>query len=124
MERDLQTIHDEFAKRLASGERTLASFQNRIAEKGLPQALRNSDPAFAAAGQVVVYGNLVEALAKKLAGDPKTKLTFESLYDFVMREVVQRASWVSHGSSQTGYLLERCETAAWAKALSYMQAGM
>ena len=76
------------------------------------------------AGMVTVYGQLVDAIAKKLSGDPDTNLTFDSLYEYVMREVVKRSTWVSHGSSQSGYLYKRCETAAWAKALDYIQTGM
>lgn len=122
---DLQELHDVFAKRLRKHQEIVAGYVARLGAEDVDVAavIHHSDSLFEAAAAVNVYGPVVDILAKKLSGDPETKLTADTLYDYVMRETVNKASHIPHSSSQTSNLVARYELVAWAKVTEYMRTG-
>jgi hypothetical protein len=116
----LEELQAALKPKLAEAQEKVASFQAAVAKK---PSLEHVDYAFEALAQVEVFGQVVEAIQKKLDKDPETKLTFESITDYINREVTNKAMWVPSGSSNSSKINDRYVLAAWAKILNTIRSG-
>jgi len=117
MTKDAKTTEfvDWLRKRIKEDDEILNRFKNGLGAESFALSFERSDFAFSAAARLEVYARTVEALCAH-----GSKATLQSVRDYALREVLNKAESPRRSSSPTSNIMAQASLAAWAGVLQYV----